>query len=123
MKAFILEDNVDRIKFFRWFLRGHEIYITDDVFEAEKIFEEKAPFDYIFLDHDLDGQVYVPSTEENTGYRFAKYLKTKDLGDAVIIIHSYNPAGADNIQSVLPESHKIPFPLLAQQLINKEIIL
>jgi hypothetical protein len=56
----------------------------------------------------------VDSSEENTGYTVAKFLKEKlDNGKFEsfpdIIIHSYNPIGADNIQNLFPFSQKLPF--------------
>lgn len=109
MKVFILEDNPERVKCFkRWFAVEHTLYITDNVEDAKKIYEEHAPFDTFLLDHDLGGEIYVDSEEENTGYQFAKWLSKKDvlmprmfIQSTMAYTHSLNTVGAQNIVDVL----------------------
>jgi len=108
MKILILEDSADRIKTFKKNLNKYDLYFFDRVSDAINAVELMGPFDVIFLDHDLDGNIFVDSNEENTGYQFAKYLATKDI-KAQIIIHSLNPVGAANMKDVLPEAEIVPF--------------
>lgn len=111
MKIFILEDNELRIKTFKAVFASHNITFSSNVEEAKKLYKEKGEFDLIMLDHDLDGRVYVPSEEPNTGYQFAKFLRDEKT-KSVIIVHSMNKKGASNILKELPTAHAVPFPYL-----------
>jgi DNA polymerase III delta subunit len=122
-KIFILEDNDERIKFFKWYFKNpeYQVFYAKEVNEAKALFTINQPFEVMFLDHDLGDQVYVDSNEQNTGYQFAKFIIEKDLSKSFIIIHSLNPYGAENIKSVLKEAMQIPFTVLAAGLVNGEI--
>lgn len=117
---FILEDNSDRITIFNDIFKNrfgdnYQIYHSDNVEKAKAIFADHYPFDTIFLDHDLGGQIYVDSKEKNTGYSFALWIEEnykKSIKNKQIIIHSMNSVGANNINSVLPNSIIIPFDIL-----------
>lgn len=110
MNIFILEDDPNRQKLFMRKFIGHEVVIVDNVTDA--INELKAkPFDLIFLDHDLGGEIFVNSENENTGYQLAKWIKEQDqiLKNSTFIIHSLNPVGAQNIKAILPSAWIQPF--------------
>ena len=77
MKIFILEDNLERIKWFKDKFIDHTLFISSNVDEAIKLYDSNKPFDTIFLDHDLDDLVFVNSNKKNTGYQFAKFLSTQ----------------------------------------------
>ena len=47
---------------------------ADDTISALALMKDK-PWDLIFLDHDLGGQVFVSSSHHNTGYTVAKYIE------------------------------------------------
>ena len=121
---FILEDREERIKIFmelleRRFGENYKIYTSDNVEKAKEIFANNYPFDTIFLDHDLDGRVYVDSKEKNTGYSFACWMEEnyrKSINKQQIIIHSMNTVGADNIRNILQNAEIIPFNILVQVL-------
>ena len=69
LKILILEDDVSRIGIFKEKLKGHDLYFFDeaaDAIGAFKLMTDK-PWDIVFLDHDLGGQVFVPSSHPNTG--------------------------------------------------------
>jgi CheY-like chemotaxis protein len=108
-KVFILEDDPQRIKIFKIKLSQHELFFTEEVEEGKEIFENLGPFDYIFLDHDLGGEIYVDSNEKNTGYQFAKYLHDKDLTNTQVIVHSMNYQGAKNICAILKTAQYHPW--------------
>lgn len=110
-KILILEDSQERIKQFQKKLSKDDVYFFDSVFEAKEAYNFLGPFDVIFLDHDLDGAIFVDSNDENTGYQFAKFLAEKET-EAQIIVHSMNSVGAQNIKRVLPQSDVVPFPKL-----------
>lgn len=96
MKIFILEDDPNRIALFReWFL-GHDLRIYDTVATGLPALLEGGPWDMIFLDHDLGGEVYVTTDTPNTGSAFVSHLDADWIRHcrALIVVHSYNPVGA-----------------------------
>jgi len=123
MKIFILEDNADRIDFFRWYFPSpkFELFIYTNAFEAKDKFDKSAPYDLLLLDHDLDNKIFVDSADKNTGYQFAKFLEKKNVKNVDIIVHSINYSGAMNMCSILPEAKYIPYNILANMLVKGEI--
>jgi hypothetical protein len=69
----------------------------------------------MFLDHDLDREIYVDSFKENTGYRLSEWIHKNERVYNKIIIHSLNPVGVDNMFYMLTRKpsakdvRKIPF--------------
>ena len=114
LKILIVEDMSSRIEFFKNKFKGHDLYFFDnakDSIDALKLISDK-PWDVVFLDHDLGGRVFVSSSDPNTGYAVAEFIRDNDIKINQIIIHSMNPAGSQNIKSVLPQAKIIPFTLL-----------
>lgn len=119
MKVYILEDNIERILFFRKKLEKHDLYITDSVEDFIHKLEEGKP-DFAFLDHDLDGRVFVSIHEPNTGSALARYISGTDLKIDTIVIHSHNQDGARYMADIL-KSHTddlivMPFSMLMERL-------
>lgn len=114
MNIFILEDNEERIKIFNKYFIDHNIFTANSVNSAKEVIKKNKKWDVIFLDHDLGGQIYVNSYEENTGYRFAQYIKENKIKYNQLIIHSMNIAGANNIKSILKDGLIVPFFRLFQ---------
>lgn len=112
MKILILEDSTARIETFKKKLKGHDVYYFDNVKQATQAIELLGPFDYYFIDHDLDDKVYVDSEEENTGYQLAKYMVENNVSYEQVIVHSMNSVGAENIKNVLEDAVVVPFPNL-----------
>ena len=115
VRTFILEDDVSRMGLFHEVL-GFNVTHRDNVEDAKKVYEKYKPFDIVLLDHDLCNEHYVGKRlDENTGYQFAEWLaKTQDCNEATyVVIHSYNPDGAERMEDVLQKSgwnaHRIPF--------------
>lgn len=115
MKILILEDASERISQFKDILKGHDLYFFDNVSEATAAYDLLGPWDALFIDHDLDDRIYVDSSEENTGYQFAKNIEEKLLPETVIV-HSMNPVGCENIKSIISKASIIPFPNLIKLL-------
>lgn len=114
MKILILEDSQARINTFKQKLnsKDYELYFFDKVEDAELALENIGGFSVAFLDHDLDGEIFVDSNKENTGYQLAKFISDKKIDIPSIIIHSMNVVGAQNMKNLLPKAEVIPFPLL-----------
>lgn len=104
MRFFILEDMNIRIEAFKkWYSEQHELIIATNATEAIDILSKDLNFDVLFLDHDLGDRIFVSTQDENTGSRVAKFLEDKDI-KGKIIIHSWNPSGAKNMMSYLPQA-------------------
>ena len=82
-----------------------DFMIARNPFVAKQLIEQYKP-QYICFDHDLgiddNGNLY------ETGYDIAKWLVEKDLDDSTFItsqfkylVHSANPVGKNNIESLL----------------------
>ena len=112
MNILILEDDINRIKKFREKLQyGCDVLLIFD--NVDKCIDalKNREWDYLFLDHDLGGKVYVESDgEEQTGWHVAKWLsENKDRMPERIIVHSLNEFGRKNIISLLPNAMELPF--------------
>jgi len=104
MKVLIVEDEDYRLN---WFLdRIGNCDIAKDVQTAIN-FLTKNTYDYIMLDHDLNG--YLENPSESTGYEVAKFIAGTPNEKAEIIVHTVNPAGAQAICSILPNAKPLPF--------------
>ena len=59
-------------------------------------------YDIVFLDHDLGGREMVSSHgDEETGYTVAKWIAANRPAIPLVVVHSLNPAGSDNIAGLL----------------------
>ena len=100
MKVFVLEDNWNRIEQFQGLFASMDfdhVYATNVVDAQSMYIQEDA--DYVFLDHDLGGQVYVDSDEENTGYQFVKWIVANDpkITERKFVVHSFNAIGSERM--------------------------
>lgn len=105
MRILVLEDDENRIKWFRQNLIGNVVDFTKDPKEANKWLEEKE-YGMIFLDCDLEPEHYnnkawvegnFKQFEESSGIAVAKFLADNPTlnSNSRIIIHSLNPNGAE----------------------------
>lgn len=117
MKILILEDDKNRIKWFKENTIGHSVDIVESAKPAIHLIQEKK-YDVIFLDHDLGGEVYVDSNNDNTGYQVAKALLMSINETTPVVVHSLNSVGAKNIQRIIPEAEIIPFTILRKETIE-----
>ena len=112
MRVFVLEDNSSRMVKFRRELIGNRVDHAETLDAGrEMILANK--YDLIFLDHDLGGKEMVDSADEDTGYHLALIIASDDRNkETPCVVHSCNPAGADNMVRALPHAVKVPFPSL-----------
>jgi len=107
----ILDDDEIRHTLFSKKYGSH--FVLYHVYTAQEAIKllQMMSFNYIFLDHDLGGQIYVQSGD-GTGYEVALWLmnnKYIELNTNVqVFIHSYNPVGAQNMKNVLPNATLAP---------------
>lgn len=104
MKVFILEDDPERIRWFREYFFNDEVTFIESCKQADQF---KPPYDLILLDHDLGGRQL--EDHEDSGTTFATLIKDKLEDCPFIIIHSYNAVGAGRMRAVLGRGYYAPF--------------
>lgn len=110
----ILEDDPERIKKFKMKLIGNVVEIVDKTDAAIALLQHKK-WDCLFLDHDLDGKVYVPSGD-GTGYEVAVWLtRNPERIPETVILHSYNDTGRSNMKFVLSCAIEMPGAWLSEE--------
>ena len=110
----VLEDNPKRINVFNEMFHFHELWVVGEPKEAIELLKQKK-WDILFLDHDLYGQIHVPSGP-GTGWEVAKFLSKQEnlkYNPKEVIIHSHNEKGAKNMQTLLPWAKMKWFGLFA----------
>jgi len=104
MKILILDDDKNRLMLFKQKLIGAIVTCVENVSDCIKELEKDEQWDYVFLDHDLDNLIYVPSGP-GTGYEVALWIKNHpEKKPTNIILHTCNDEGAENIKRELPEA-------------------
>lgn len=107
MKILVVEDQQVRIASFRYQFIGCDVTFTAQPKEAIELLA-KNDWDCLLLDHDLEGPWICPSGP-GTGYEIAKWLEEhSDRQPKVIITHSCNLVGVQNICRALPKAVYIP---------------
>jgi len=105
MKIFILEDNEDRIIYFRQLFIDHDLFVATTAREAILALDGTTEFDLIFLDHDLGGEQMVDMKNTNTGSEVVRYLVTiADKVNSIIFLHTQNPVAARAMRCTLKEN-------------------
>lgn len=110
-KIFLLEDDPSRVNFIRNALVGVDAELTHAWDVERGLAKWDGPYDVVLLDHDLGGEIFVDSANDNTGCGFARRLPDGAIGEETTVwVHSYNPDGAREIGRILRER----FPFLVQ---------
>lgn len=102
-KIFILEDDPARIMWFLERFTGYEVTLAESCTQLDRFV---GPYDLVCLDHDLGGRQI--EEHEDDGKAFAAGIKDQ-IGDACVLIHSFNADGARNIANLLPQAFIAPF--------------
>lgn len=119
MKIFILEDDENRNRIFQNMFKKHDLIMTEFAIEAIKSIHIKK-YDIIFLDHDLGGRQMVDSSYENTGYTVAKEIINSINKHTRVIIHSFNPVGAKNMNDILIHAERRPFGTFNESILKEK---
>lgn len=104
MNVLVLEDSINRVKYFIEKFSAHNLVITESAHEAIEYLNEQV-FDCIFLDHDL-------GSENGCGADVAAHLcdnVDNENNNAMVVIHSWNMPAATSMQNELPNSKLLPF--------------
>lgn len=109
-KILILEDDQERIQKFREIFKYHDLTVTSIVSSCIQALENND-YDYLYLDHDLDGKVFVDSFGDiPTGWHVAKWLSEhENRQPKVIVLHSLNENGRKNMEQELPDAIALPY--------------
>jgi len=102
MRVLIVEDDSERLKFFRQELIGHNLVCVASASEAISELKNNI-YDLMFLDHDLNQPHYSNYCFEGTGSEVSKYLQDnyQKNPDLFIVLHSLNPVGVRKMSEYL----------------------
>jgi CheY-like chemotaxis protein len=121
MKVLVLEDDPNRIRTFRFkFDPSFEVmYVTTAQGAIDLLTENQ--FDAMFLDHDLGGEQFVDTDNENTGSEVVRWLLVHSISnDPYIIVHSLNrPAATGMVENLLWADFKFVYQIPFDELIEK----
>jgi hypothetical protein len=110
MRVFILEDDPNRVAGFSASLDGADVTYAIDVDEARRLWQ--PPYDIVCLDHDLGGDVYVASEDDNTGAGFLRTSPVREgMRSTIVVVHSWNPDGAQEMIRLLREMGIAPLAM------------
>ena len=105
MKALFLDDDERRQMMMKSALPCvKQTWTADETIEAIKAADR---IDWLFLDHDLGGKIYVGSNAHDTGMTVAKWLARNQQDIGTIVIHTFNPAGAKNMGNELKGKYSV----------------
>jgi CheY-like chemotaxis protein len=118
MNILILEDNPIRVDIFKNLFKSHTLFITEKAIKTC----ENINYNVLFLDHDLEGKIWMDSNEEQTGYSFVKKLVQTDFQkNTLCYIHSLNPIGANNMVNLLHDYGRdaiwVPFNIIKEKVL------
>lgn len=103
MNIFVLEDNGGRVLDFSFKYLKHNLVVCNNAEVAIAILKIMK-FDLIYLDHDLEGNVYVPSGFPNTGYNVAANLANGCNVNTPVVLHTHNEIAVKKVIGVLESS-------------------
>lgn len=105
MKVLFLDDDPNRRRIAREHFIGHELSEAETAKQAIDMLDKYSPFDLVHLDHDLGGEVFVPS-DEVSGFAVAQHICSMEKAKRPrrIVVHSFNPVGANNMMHILRNS-------------------
>jgi len=113
-KILFLDDDLERVSEFLQKLQHHgfEIDVVENAPDCiKKIFSAK--YDFISLDHDLGGEIFVDSNRQDTGMEVVRKIVEQKPDQGKFIVHSFNPTAAAGMFIALKSSnydvYQIPF--------------
>lgn len=102
LKILIIEDSPDRLDFFRHLYRFQNSDIAKNATSAIRLIADNN-YDLIHLDYDLDAG--------STGLEVAQYVYASNI-KSLVIVHSENSQGVEEILKTLSHAIYIPFSFL-----------
>jgi hypothetical protein len=115
-RLLFLDDNPDRHVAFGTMSPGCSIVHVWTARECiDALCREGETFDCAFLDHDLDGEIYVTEIE-GSGTEVAYYVRDQLPAERLprsFVVHSLNPAGAERMREAISQrgvpTERVPF--------------
>jgi len=93
MNVLWLDDAPERTKRFRSY--APYATLTETAQECiDALAAADEPWDIVFLDHDLGGEIYVDTAEKNTGSEVVRWIGENEPQILKIVVHSCNPEAA-----------------------------
>ena len=102
MRVLFLDDNERRCESFLATCRPATACTVVTTAQAAIEALGNTVYDVVFLDHDLGGAAMAASGP-GTGYEVAQFIAEMDNRPRTVIIHSWNPAGAQAMRRCLRE--------------------
>lgn len=97
MRVLFLDDDPARHEAMKRLAIGHNVKHVHTAAEALEALQAER-FDLAALDHDLGGQTFVPSEQEDTGYAVASAIADgRVIVPRAVVVHSFNPVGAQRM--------------------------
>lgn len=97
-RILFLDDNKHRHRTIKPYLLHDEAFTAG---EAIKLLQDKQ-YDIVFLDHDLgESEMVFSFSEEETGYTVAKWIAENKPKIPLVVVHSLNYEGSNNIACLL----------------------
>ena len=123
MNVLFLDDNPDRTRAFRSLVPYGTCTTTAQECIDEMQLEDE--WDFVFLDHDLGGEVYVDSDREDCGMEVVRWICANKPKIGMIVIHTHNPPAAIRMEIELGQADyqasRIPFCALPDWLRDMQI--
>ena len=106
MRILVVEDDARRAAWFVHEFAEHDLVLVNTAREAIAILKF-CQFEFLFLDHDLGNRTFVKTGDENCGQRVADFLAGEMDPPPNVVIHSWNPEGAETMLETLRRA-KLP---------------
>jgi hypothetical protein len=101
VRILLLEDDFNRIKVFKTL--DPTITVTNTANDCIEQLKNGGKWDILYLDHDLGGEIYVDTSNPNTGSEVARWLSNNPTELDCIFIHSYNYPAVQHMTALLRE--------------------
>lgn len=105
-RVLVLEDDPQRHDQFkdRFIENGNISYTIVETAEECICLLSSNEYELVMLDHDLGGEVFVASSNKNTGAEVARWIAENYdniSGEPTFIVHSLNPGGSELMEGVI----------------------
>jgi len=122
MDILFLDDNPVRLKMFRSAVPSAKMVTT----ASECIEALKEKWDWVFLDHDIGGEIYASANRADTGMEVVRHIFDNRPEIGHIVVHSHNVPAAKLMVSLLEDAQydvtKSPFSFKSHEIIAEEYI-
>ena len=89
MNILFLDDDLDRTKIF--LLNVLNAHTVETAMECISVLQSKEEWDYVLLDHDLGGNIFVDSDREDCGMEVIRWIVKNKPIIKQVVVHSFNP--------------------------------